>query len=113
MASTITDGLLTSDVEAQRLHGNDVTTNTVSVMGVAPLLQRDITPEDGLPDAPAVAVLGYKFWQRQFGGDTGVLGRQMRLNEKVRTIVGVMPPRFMWRGADVYLPIVFRRGQNV
>ena len=113
IASTISDVLWTSDGEPQRLRGNYVTTRTFSVMGVPPVLGRAITPADGLPDAPAVAVLGYKFWQRQFGGDAGVLGRQMRLNEKVRTIVGVMPPRFMWRGADVYLPIVFRRGQNV
>ncbi len=37
----------------------------------------------------------------------------MRLNDKVRTVVGVMPKRFMWRGADVDLPVVFRRGQFV
>ena len=58
-------------------------------------------------------MLGYKFWLRQFGGDPRVIGREMRLNDKVRTVVGVMPRRFMWRGADVYLPIVFRRGQAV
>ncbi len=58
-------------------------------------------------------MLGYKFWQRQFGGDPGVLGRKLRLNDKVRTVIGVMPPRFMWRGADVYLPDVFHRGQTV
>jgi len=40
-----------------------------------------------------------------------VVGRQLRLNDKVRTVVGVMPKRFMWRGADVYLPIVFERGR--
>jgi predicted permease len=34
----------------------------------------------------------------------------MLLNGKVRTVIGVMPPRFMWRGADVYLPLDFRRG---
>ena len=44
----------------------------------------------------SVVVLGYKFWQRQFGGDRGVLGRKLRLNDKVRTVIGVMPPRFMW-----------------
>jgi predicted permease len=58
-------------------------------------------------------VLGYRFWQRQFGGDPSVLGSQMRLNDTVRTVIGVMPKRFMWRGADVYLPIVFERGRAV
>src|SRR6185436_12981351 len=46
-------------------------------------------------------------------GDPAVLGRKLRLNDKVRTVIGVMPPRFMWRGADVYLPAVFHRGQKV
>src|SRR5215472_10327327 len=40
-----------------------------------------------------------------------LLGRTMRLNDTVRTVIGVMPPRFMWRGADVYVPIVFHRGE--
>ena len=65
------------------------------------------------PDAPPVAVLGYRFWQRQFGGDPPCVGRNLRLNGQVRTVVGVMPKRFMWRGADVYLPIVLRRGEVV
>ena len=59
-----------------------------------------------------MTVLGYKFWRRQFGGDPGVLGRKLRLNDKVRTVIGVMPPPFMWRGADVYLPDVFIGGNG-
>jgi predicted permease len=58
-------------------------------------------------------VLGYRFWQRQFGGDAAVIGQRLRLNGTVRTVIGVMPKRFMWRGADVYLPLVFERGQVV
>ena len=70
-------------------------------------------PSDGAPGAEPVAVLGHRFWMRQFGGDPEVLGRRMRLDGTVRTIVGVMPKRFMWRGADVYVPVVYRRGQVV
>jgi len=43
----------------------------------------------------------------------GVVGRKLRLNDKVRTVIGVMPQRFMWRGADVYLPDVFHRGATL
>jgi predicted permease len=113
IASTISDVLWTESGEPQRLRGNYGTTNTFQVMGVPPLLGRTTTPDDGRPDASPVVVLGYRFWQRQFGGDPGVVGRQLRLNDKVRTVVGVMPKRFMWRGADVYLPIVFERGRVV
>jgi putative ABC transport system permease protein len=60
-----------------------------------------------------VAILGYRFWQREFGGDPNVIGRALRLNDKIRRVVGVMPPRFMWRGADVYLPVVFHTGEVV
>ena len=113
IASTISDILWTGDGDPQRLRGNYGTPNTFQIMGVPPLLGRTFTPADGRPDAEAVAVLGYRFWQRQFGGDPGVLGRKLRLNDKVRTVIGIMPKRFMWRGAEVYLPIVFERGRVV
>lgn len=113
ISSTISDVFWTGVGDPLRLRGNFVTVNTFETMGVQPAAGRYILPRDGNVDALPVAVLGYKFWMRQFGGDRSVIGRQMRLNDKVRTIVGVMPRRFMWRGADVYLPIVFRRGQAI
>jgi predicted permease len=113
IASTISDVLWSGDAEPQRLRGNYVTTNTFPTLGVPPLVGRAVTPADGAADAPPVVVLGYRFWQRQFAGDPGVLGRQLRLSGKMRAVVGVMPKRFMWRGADVYLPFVPRRGELV
>jgi predicted permease len=110
IASTWSDVLWTGDGDPQRLRGNHGTMNTFAVMGVPPLLGRATTADDARPGAPPVAVLGYRFWQRQFGGDPSVLGRHLTLNGIDRTIIGVMPKRFMWRGADVYLPHVFRRG---
>lgn len=113
IASTISDVLWTGDGEPRRLRGNHVTTNTFQILGVPPLLGRSVARDDGAPDSPAVCVLGYRFWQRQFGGDPNVLGRELRLNDVRRTVVGIMPPRFMWRGADVYIPVVFQRGKAV
>ena len=113
IASTISDVLWTESGDPQRLRGNYGTPNTFQVMGVPPLIGRTSTPDDVLPGAAPVAVLGFKFWQRQFGGDRGVIGKQMRLNDQVRTVIGVMPKRFMWRGADVYLPLVLERGRVV
>ncbi len=113
IASTISDVLWTADGDPQRLRGNHGTFNTFEVMGVPPLLGRTPTAADASPGVEPVVVLGYRFWQRQFGGDPGVLGRQLRLNDTVRTVIGVMPKRFMWRGADVYVPTHFTRGQFV
>jgi putative ABC transport system permease protein len=113
IASTISDVLWSGEGDPQRLRGNHGTFNTFDVMGVPPLLGRTPTAADAKEGAEPVVVLGYRFWQRQFGGDSGVLGRQLRLNDTVRTVIGVMPKRFMWRGADVYIPTRFQRGQLV
>ena len=111
--STIDDILWTGAGEPQRLRGNHVTMNGFEVMGVPPLLGRVTTAADGASGAEPVTVLGYRFWQRRFGGDPGVLGKRLTLDGTSRTIIGVMPRRFMWRGADVYIPIVPRVGQDV
>jgi predicted permease len=113
IASTISDVLWTGEGDPQRLRGNHGPFNTFEVMGVAPLVGRTPTPDDARPGAPPVVVLGYRFWQRQFAGDTRVLGRQLQLNGITRTVIGVMPKRFMWRGADVYAPVSFERGRAV
>src|SRR6266567_5140613 len=113
IASTWSDVIWTGGGEPQRLRGNHCTMNTFTVMGVPPLLGRATLSTDSAAGAEPVTILGYKFWQRQFGGDPTELGRKLVLNGKVRTVIGVMPPRFMWRGADVYLPDVFHRGETV
>ena len=113
IASTVSDVLWTEDGDPQRLRGNHGTFNTFDVMGVPAIVGRTPSRDDARAGAEPVVVLGYRFWQRQFGGDPKVLGRQLRLNDTVRTVIGVMPKRFMWRGADVYLPIAFERGRII
>ncbi len=113
IASTWSDVTWTGEGEPKRLRGNHCTMNTFDVMGVMPLIGRGTLPSDAAEGAEPVAILGYRFWQREFAGDPGVIGRKLRLNDKLRTVVGVMPVRFMWRGADVYLPDVFHRGQTL
>src|SRR3954470_13689898 len=87
IASTISDVLWTRDGEPQRLRGNHGTFNTFEVMGVPALIGRTATKEDGKPGATPVVVMGYRFWQNQFGGDPNILGRQLRLNDTVRTVI--------------------------
>ena len=113
IASTISDVLWTGEGDPQRLRGNHGPFNTFDVMGVPPIIGRTPNADDARPGAEPVAVLGYRFWQRQFAGDSRVLGKQLQLNGITRTVIGVMPKRFMWRGADVYLPVTFERGRVV
>jgi predicted permease len=82
------------------------------VLGVKPVLGRTWSPDDdrrgGGPDG-AVAVIGYSFWQRRFGGAADVIGRSLVIERVPFTIVGVTPPDFfgaeVGRTFDVAVPI--------
>jgi predicted permease len=76
---------------------------------------RWLLPSDAAPgrDAERVVVLGYQFWQRYYAGDPGVVGKTISLVRKNYQIVGVMPPRFRWRDADIYLPLAVKLDPNV
>lgn len=110
IASTVSDVLWMDGNVPHRVRGNHGTANTFEVMGVPALKGRTFGPADVQGAAPPVVVLGYRFWQAQFAGDPNIIGRTLRLDGTQRTVVGVMPKRFMWRGADVYIPVPFRRG---
>ncbi|MEZ5319034.1 MAG: ABC transporter permease [Vicinamibacterales bacterium] len=98
--------------EADTVEGLWVSGRMFEVLGVNAVLGRTITPADdvrgGGPDGP-VAVLGYGFWQRRFGGDAGVIGRTLTIAGVPYTIVGVAPPEFfgpeVGRRFDVAIPI--------
>ena len=76
---------------------------------------RWLIPADAPPgqDPARVVVLGYQFWQRYYSGDPAVVGRTLQLVRKDYQIVGVMPPRFRWREADIYLPLKVRLEPNI
>lgn len=104
-ASTISNVVLTGGSEPQRLRGNYITPNTFDVLGVQPILGRASTKDDVLPGHGEVALLSYRYWQAHYGGSKSILGRVLTINGHPRTVIGIMPPRFLWRGGDVYLPI--------
>jgi len=108
--STISDVLWTSGNEPRRLRGNHISNNGFDVMGVPALVGRTVTVDEEHPETKAV--LGYRFWANQFAGNRSIIGSTLILNGRPRTIVGVMPKRFMFRGADVYLPIVYRDSET-
>jgi putative ABC transport system permease protein len=93
----------TSNEGAEPITVVHVTANTFQFLGVPPLLGRSIVPDDARPDAPRVAVLSHVAWRTRFGGDPGVVGGTIVLDDLPRTVVGVMPPRFAWNVADVWI----------
>jgi putative ABC transport system permease protein len=96
--------LLETPDGAEVLNAVLVTPNFFAVMGLKPLVGRAIGPDDARPDSPPVAVLRHRAWVSYFGSDPGVVGRMIRLDGEPRTIVGVMPPRFTWHAADLWIP---------
>lgn len=75
--------------------GHLVSANFFSVMGVEPMLGRSFRRDEGeVPGRDAIVILGHGFWERQFGRDPAVIGRQVHLNGIAFTVIGVLPPRF-------------------
>lgn len=85
---------LSGNGAAAMVHSDLVSGSYFQTLGVAPALGRMLVPDDEKPGAPAVVVLDYAYWQRAFGGSTAVIGRTVRLNSAIFTIVGVTEPGF-------------------
>ena len=88
---------LTGDREAQLLRGTVITADLLPLLGVQPVLGRAFLPEeDAAGGGPGgrPAILSFEVWQEQFGGDAGIVGRAVDLNNSRFIIVGVMPAGF-------------------
>jgi len=98
----VTGGDVPDDVKAISFLGNGF-----HYLGMAAMLGRTFGPADAPQgqDPQPVAVLSYKFWEKYYNGDAGVVGRTIQLSHKSYAILGVMPPRFTWMDGDVYLPL--------
>ena len=84
----------------QRYTGGYVTEDFFKIVGVAPILGRDFAAADDKPGAEKVAILGHEIWQRDFGGDSRIIGQSVRINGRAATIIGVMPPHFKFPVAE-------------
>lgn len=91
--------------EPERVSTGVVSAEFFDVLGVKPLLGRTFRPEDDDLGAPAVLVLSYGYWRRSFGGDPDVVGQTVEMNDRIHTIVGVLPPIPQFPVEhDVYMP---------
>jgi len=85
---------VTVDGNPQRYTGAYVTSDFFRILGVAPAFGRDFTAADNKPGAEKVALISHELWQRDFEASREVLGKNVRINGKSATIIGVMPPGF-------------------
>jgi putative ABC transport system permease protein len=105
-------GIETGTAAPEISYGVRVTDNTFSVLGVPPLLGRAISRADCTAEAPPVTVIAFNYWRSKFGGDPRVIGRTVLYNHRPTTVIGVMPPRFAWGGAALWLPALPSQGQG-
>ena len=99
-----------TEAGTQPLFGEVVTGNFFELLGLRPAVGRSfLAEEDRTPGTHPVVMLGYSFWQKQFGGDPAVVGRSLALNGTPLTIIGVAPRElastFPGLRADFWLPM--------
>lgn len=112
-AYTEGDANLTGGSDPERIRAAQVMPGLFSVLQVTPLLGRTFIEAEGRPGAVSGVVLGHGLWQRRFGGDAGIVGREIQVNGRPHTVVGVMPMSFRLpmdyqrdRPTELWLPFV-------
>lgn len=100
---------LSGEQDAERIQGGSVTPDLFSVLGVAPMLGRGFVSQDGQPPGfESVVILTHGLWQRRYGQDPAIIGRSIVVNDRARTVIGVMPPNFKFPERDeIYLPLAW------
>ncbi len=104
---------LVGDGEPQRLQSARVSPNLFSVLGASPSHGRTFARDEDQPGRDQVVLLSDAFWRSRFGGDRAVVGRQIRLDGVMRTVIGVMPAEFQYptTGLDAWIPAVLDPGE--
>jgi putative ABC transport system permease protein len=115
---------LTGGERPEQVSGLRMGEGLFGMLGVQPLLGRTLQSEDYRPGKDHVLVLSHKLWQRAFGGDPNIVGRQLTLSGESYTVVGVMPAQFqfppfwstraeMWRPLELSARATSRRGSSL
>jgi putative ABC transport system permease protein len=115
MATTPSRMLLSGEFPAQNITAPQLTANAFGFLGVPPVLGRTFGPGDfsASGEPQPVTVITFKLWQQLFGEDPKALGRTLRLDERLYTIIGVMPSRFGWWTSDgLWLPMASTAGDH-
>jgi predicted permease len=85
---------VSGDGQAEVAVGQAVSGNYFSALGVQPAVGRLLTDEDDKAGGPPVAVLSHRYWQKRFSGDPAVVGKQININNRAFTVIGVSAEGF-------------------
>jgi len=100
---------LTLDREPERYFASAITSGLFKTLGVAPAIGREFLPDEEKDGNQwASIMISHRMWKERFGGENGVLGRTIKMNGRVRTIVGVAPVGVRYpEVADFFIPVGF------
>ncbi len=91
----------------ERYSTGTITPGMFAMLQTNPVIGRGFVEADGKPGAEAVVLIGYGVWRGRYGSNPNIVGRQVRINEKPATIVGVMPRGFQFpNNQDLWMPLV-------
>jgi predicted permease len=106
---------VTGMAEPEQVRTVAVSDGVLQTLGVPPAVGRWFSQIDQEPNGPGRVMLSHGYWQRRFGGDRTVIGRNIMVDSQSREIVGVMPQGFRFVDADFDLttPLAFNRGKLI
>src|SRR5277367_5545943 len=91
--------------DPERVRTGVVSANYFGLFGIQPMLGRTFIPADDRLGAPAVLVLSYDYWRNSLGSDPQIVGKTFEMNDKLHTVVGVLPPVPQYPDkVDMYMP---------
>jgi predicted permease len=110
VAAGATGAILLDGAEPERLSVTRITRGFLPFFGARPALGRLLEATDHDPGAARVAVLGHGFWRDRYGADPAIVGRTVRLNDDLVTVVGVLdeafvPPPEITDARDIWVPL--------
>lgn len=93
----------------EEVHSTYISDGVLQTLNVPPAVGRWILTSDQVPRSHQVVMLSYGYWQRRFGGDRSVIGRNIEVDSQTREIIGVMPRGFeiVNHDFDVLIPLAF------
>ncbi len=113
---TVDSVSVTGRAEPEQVRAIKVTDGLLGILGASPMLGRGLVREDDLPGHAETVVLMYGYWQRKFGGDTGVVGQTIDVDGRPRLVIGVLQSNFHFLDEEdpaVIIPFQFDRSKTV
>jgi putative ABC transport system permease protein len=101
---------MTAEEQPERFEGQRVSAAYFQVLGISPRIGRDFEASDDRFHGPNVVILSDSAWQRRFARDPSIVGKQIRLDDDLFTVIGVMPPTFenvLGPSAELWAPLQY------